>query len=258
VDRDLANILRKRLETLFKQMVFNAKAAAIDISGKICRIEIQPNGGQSRAEEFDAVLVSVGRRPNTTDLGLENTKVRLGENGFVAVNAERRTGDNRIYAIGDVTGQPMLAHKASHEGRIAVESMAGEAVIYEPRAIPAVVYTDPEIAWCGLTEAAAKEQQREINVARFPWAASGRAATLGRRDGVTKLIADAEDDRILGVGVAGPGAGELIAEGVLAMEMGAVVNDLRYTIHPHPTLSETLMEAADLLVGRCTHYYRRR
>ncbi|MBD3337302.1 MAG: dihydrolipoyl dehydrogenase [Candidatus Eisenbacteria bacterium] len=258
VDRDLANVLKKRLEKLFKQLVFNAKVAGVDVSGKACSVEIQPEEGEKRTEEFDAVLVSVGRRPSTSGLGLENTDVQLNDDGFVAVNAERRTRDSRIYAVGDVTGQPMLAHKASHEGRIAAESMAGEAVVYEPRAVPAVVYTDPEIAWCGLTESEAKEKQRDVKVARFPWAASGRALTLGRSDGVTKVIVDPEDERILGVGIAGPQAGDLISEAVLAIEMGAVVNDLRYTIHPHPTLSETLMEAADLVVGRSTHYHRRR
>ena len=202
------------------------------------------------------MLVAVGRRPNSEGLGLEKTRVEIDEQGFVRVDAQLRTAEPTIFAIGDVVGQPMLAHKASHEGRVAVEAIAGHKVAFDPAAIPAVVFTDPEIAWCGLTETEAKAAGRKVSVARFPWAASGRAMTLGRDDGMTKLIIDPETERVLGVGIVGPGAGELIAEGVLAVEMAALATDLNLTIHPHPTLSETVMEAAEVFFGQSTHVYR--
>jgi dihydrolipoamide dehydrogenase len=205
---------------------------------------------------FDRVLVSVGRRPNSKIPGLEKTHVQVDQRGFIMVDEQRRTHEPSIFAIGDVVGEPMLAHKASHEGRVAVEAIAGERVAFEPLAIPAVVFTDPEIAWCGLTETDARKQNREVAVARFPWAASGRALTLDRPDGVTKLILDPKTERVLGVGIVGPGAGELISEGVLAIEMGANATDIRMTIHPHPTLSETLMESAEVFFGHATHVYR--
>jgi dihydrolipoamide dehydrogenase len=202
------------------------------------------------------VLVSIGRRPNSAVPGLDRTKVKVNGRGFIEVDGARRTAEPSIYAIGDVVGEPMLAHKASHEGRVAVESIAGERVAFEPLAIPAVVFTDPELAWCGLTENEAKAQNREVTVARFPWAASGRALTLDRPDGMTKLLLDPKTERVLGVGIVGAGAGELIAEGVVAVEMGANATDLRMSIHPHPTLSETLMESAEVFFGQATHVYR--
>jgi dihydrolipoamide dehydrogenase len=198
----------------------------------------------------------VGRRPNSENLGLEKTGVRLDNQGFVQVNESMATDEPTIRAIGDLVGQPMLAHKASHESKVAVESIAGEKVAFEPLAIPAVVFTDPEIAWCGLTETGAEDANRNVTVTRFPWAASGRAMTLGRDDGLTKLILEPDTGRVLGVGITGPGAGELIAEAVLAVEMGAVAADLELTIHPHPTLSETVMEAAELFFERSTHIYK--
>jgi dihydrolipoamide dehydrogenase len=200
--------------------------------------------------------MSVGRKPETSGLGLENTKVQVNERGWIKVNAQLRTDDPDIYAIGDIVGEPMLAHKASHEGRTAVEAIAGHKVVFEPQAIPAVVFTDPEIAWAGLTEVHAKEKNINYEAVKFPWAASGRATTLDRFDGVTKILVDPDSQRILGIGICGPGAGELIAEGVLAIEMGANVTDLKLTIHPHPTLSETLMEAAEVFFGQSTHIYR--
>jgi dihydrolipoamide dehydrogenase len=207
---------------------------------------------------FDRVLVSVGRRPNSKIPGLDSTRIKVDERGFIVVDEQMRTDEPSIFAIGDVVGEPMLAHKASHEGRVAVEVIAGENVAFQPRAIPAVVFTDPELAWAGLTETQANREGRKVVIAKFPWGASGRALTLDRTDGVTKLILDPESERILGVGLVGPGAGELIAEGVLAIEMGANATDLKLSIHPHPTLTETLMESAEVFFGQATHVYRPR
>ncbi len=224
-------------------------------------IRTQFEGGKDEAASgrlYEAVLVSVGRKPNSEIPGLGKTRVELDARGFVRVDAQRRTNDPDIWAIGDVAGEPMLAHKATHEGRIAAEVIAGRKVAFEPRAIPAVVFTDPEVAWCGLSEAQARAENRPVKVLRFPWAASGRAITLDRQDGVTKLIVDPESGQVLGMGIVGPGAGELIAEGVLAVEMGALASDVMLSIHPHPTLSETIMEAAEVFFGQSTHIYRPR
>jgi len=207
--------------------------------------------------EMFTVLFAIGRRPVTAGAGLETAGIHVDAKGFITVNDRRRTSCDSIYAVGDVAGQPMLAHKATHEGRLAVETILNGKAVYEPRAIPAVVFTDPEIAWCGLTEDEARRQGLDIRVAVFPWQASGRAATLSRREGITKIIADPEGGRLLGVGISGTGAGELIGEGVLAIEMGAVAEDLALTIHAHPSLSETLMEAAQRLMGQSTHYFQR-
>ncbi|HET9235288.1 MAG TPA: NAD(P)/FAD-dependent oxidoreductase, partial [Candidatus Eisenbacteria bacterium] len=215
-------------------------------------------GAFSGTESFDRVLVAVGRRPSTKGLGLDAVRVSVGERGFIQVNPSRETTEPGIYAIGDVAGEPMLAHKATHEGRAAVEAIMGQHAVFEPRAIPAVIFTDPEIAWAGLTETEAKRVGRAVEVGRFPWAASGRALTLGRADGVTKVLVDPESKRVLGVGICGPGAGDLIAEGVVAIEMGATARDLDLSIHPHPTLSETIMEAAAAIYGTSTHIHRPR
>jgi dihydrolipoamide dehydrogenase len=256
VDSDLVRPLFQRLSRQF---------VAIHLNTKVTKLEEVQNGIRATLEGpevtepqvvFDRVLVSVGRRPNSRGFGLEKTGVALDEKGFIRVDDKRRTSVPHLYAIGDVAGEPMLAHKAAHEGKLAVEVIAGEPAVWEPRAIPAVVFTDPEIAWCGMMENEAKKQNREVKVARFHWGASGRATTLGRSDGVSKLVVDPESDRILGVGLAGPGAGELIAEGVLAIEMGATARDLALTIHPHPTLTETVSEAAESLHGLATHLYR--
>jgi dihydrolipoamide dehydrogenase len=257
-DRDLVNILAKRIEKISEAVLLNTKVVGMKDGKNTVRVTFEGEGlGDGPKErEYDRVLVSIGRRPNGAVPGLDRTKVKVNQRGFIEVNEQLRTAEPSIYAIGDVVGEPMLAHKASHEGRVAVESIAGEKVAFEPLAIPAVVFTDPELAWCGLTETDAQKQGRKIAVARFPWGASGRALTLDRSDGVTKLIIDPETERILGVGIVGPGAGELIAEGVLAVEMGATATDLKMSIHPHPTLSETLMESAEVFFGQATHVYR--
>jgi dihydrolipoamide dehydrogenase len=257
-DRDLVNILAKRIESICEAVLLNTKVVAMKEAKDGITVTFEGANLPQDAKErtFDRVLVSIGRRPNSKVPGLDRTKVKVDRRGFIEVDGARRTAEPSIFAIGDVVGEPMLAHKASHEGRVAVEAIAGERVAFEPLAIPAVVFTDPEIAWCGLTETDAKKQNREVAVARFPWAASGRALSLDRPDGVTKLILDPKTERVLGVGIVGPGAGELISEGVLAIEMGANATDLRMTIHPHPTLSETLMESAEVFFGHATHVYR--
>ena len=200
--------------------------------------------------------MSVGRKPNSEILGLEKTQVKVSPKGFVQVNKQLQTDDSSIYAIGDLVGEPMLAHKAMHEGRTAAEAIAGHKVAFEPHAIPAVVFTDPEVAWCGLTETQAQKENREVKVVKFPWAASGRAVTLDRPEGMTKLLIDPQTERVLGVGIVGVGAGELIAEGVVAIEMAALAKDIALSIHPHPTLSETVMNAAEVFFGTSTDIYR--
>jgi dihydrolipoamide dehydrogenase len=257
-DRDLVNILAKRIEKISEAVLLNTKVVAMKEAKDSVSVTFEGEGlGDGPKERsYDRVLVSIGRRPNGAVPGLDRTKVKVNQRGFIEVNERLETAEPSIYAIGDVVGEPMLAHKASHEGRVAVEAIAGEKVAFEPLAIPAVVFTDPELAWCGLTESDAQKQGRKVTVTRFPWGASGRALTLDRSDGVTKLIIDPESERILGVGIVGPGAGELIAEGVLAVEMGANATDMKMTIHPHPTLSETLMESAEVFFGQATHVYR--
>jgi dihydrolipoamide dehydrogenase len=254
-DRDLVDVLAKRIGQVMKRVLLETKVVQVKPEAKGVRVTFEGNV-DPKEQVFDRVLVSVGRRPNSKILGLERTHVQVDQRGFIMVDEQRRTHEPSIFAIGDVVGEPMLAHKASHEGRVAVEVMAGENVAFAPRAIPAVVFTDPELAWAGLTEAQAKNEDRAVTVAKFPWGASGRAATFDRTDGLTKLILDPATERLLGVGLVGPGAGELIAEGVLAIEMGATATDLKLTIHPHPTLSETLMEAAEVFFGQATHVYR--
>ena len=255
-DRDLVLPLHKRLEKLFETILLNTTVAAVKDEGAGLRATFEGPEVKEREKVFDRVLVSVGRKPNSEIPGLEKTQVKLGPKGFVQVNKQLQTDDPSIYAIGDLVGEPMLAHKASHEGRTAVEAIAGHKVAFEPHAIPAVVFTDPEVAWCGLTEIQAQKENRDIKVAKFPWAASGRAITLDRPEGMTKLLIDPQTERVLGVGIVGVGAGELIAEGVVAIEMAALAKDVALSIHPHPTLSETLMEAAEVFFGTSTDIYR--
>jgi dihydrolipoamide dehydrogenase len=255
-DRDLVLPLHKRVEKIFDSILLNTTVAAMKEESGGIRVTFDGPEVKERERVFEKVLVSVGRKPNSEIPGLEKTQVQIGERGFIQVNKQLQTDDPAIYAIGDVVGEPMLAHKASHEGRTAAEAIAGHKVAFEPNAIPAVVFTDPEIAWCGLTETQAQKEGREIKVARFPWGASGRAMTLDRTEGMTKLIVDPQTERILGVGIVGVGAGELIAEGVLAVEMAALARDVALSIHPHPTLSETLMESAEVFFGTSTHVYR--
>jgi dihydrolipoamide dehydrogenase len=256
VDADLVRPLAHRLKGFFDKIYLNTKVTKLAESGKGIRATLEGEKVEEKEPVFDRVLVAVGRRPNTADLGLDKTKVKLDAKGFIQVDNQRRTTDERTFAIGDVAGEPMLAHKATYEGKLVAEVIAGEPAQFDSRAIPAVVFTDPEIAWAGLTETEAQKQNREVKVVVFPWGASGRAATLGRLEGRTKLIVEPQTERILGVGIVGAGAGEMIAEGVLAIEMAATARDLALSIHPHPTLSETVMEAAESVHGNTTHLFK--
>jgi dihydrolipoamide dehydrogenase len=258
VDADLVRILSKRLADSFEDILLETRVARMQPDGNGITVSLEGKGDNGGERRFERVLAAVGRRPNAEDLGLENTRVAVNEKGFIQVDTQQRTGEPSIFAIGDVAGEPMLAHKAFYEGRLAAEVASGRKSVRDMRAIPAVVFTDPEIAWAGLTEAEAKARKVKHEVLRFPWAASGRALTLGRPDGLTKLLIDPDSEQILGVGLAGSGVGELIAEGVLAMELGASVGDLGLSIHPHPTLTETFKEAADMFHGTATHIHRKR
>lgn len=258
VDRDLVRVLHGHLTKHFKSIQVNAKVERLEARSDGVAVHVSGPEIKEPVQVFDRVLIAVGRRPNSAGVGLENTKVQTDARGFVKVDKRQRTADPHILAIGDVAGEPMLAHKASREAMVAAEVIAGQAGQFDNLAIPAVVFTDPEVAWCGLTETEARATGRTVEISRFPWAASGRAATIGRTDGVTKLIFDPTTGRLLGMGIVGAGAGELIAEGALAVEMGAVARDVADTIHPHPTLSETLMESAEAFLGSATHLYRAR
>lgn len=254
-DGDMVKILEKSLFAAFQRIMLNTKVVALKEEKNGATVTIESDKGREELF-FNKVLVSVGRRPVTQGLGLENTGVKINDRGFIIVDEKLQTADPSIYAIGDIVGNPMLAHKASAEGKVAVEAIRGHKVAFEPAAIPAVVFTDPELAWAGVTENEAKEKGLNYEVARFPWAASGRASTLGRNDGLTKLLFDKESQRIIGMGIVGVGAGDMIAEGVLAIEMAANAKDIATSIHPHPTLSETVMEAAEVFFGESAHLYR--
>ncbi|MDP8242578.1 MAG: dihydrolipoyl dehydrogenase [Candidatus Hinthialibacter antarcticus] len=254
-DRDLIRYVKERADKEFKEVRLNAKVTNMATSGKKIKVTMSIDGGKPVEEKYDRVLVSVGRAPNSEDIGLENTSATTDRKGFIEVSKTMQTKDPSIYAIGDVVGGAMLAHKASREARIAVDVILGDENAFENVIVPAVVFTDPELAWCGLTESEAKERGIEVQIAKFPWSASGRALTFDRPDGMTKLIVEPETDRVLGVGIAGVGAGDLISEGAFAIEMGATVRDLAEVVHPHPTLSETIMECAENFYGYSTHTY---
>jgi dihydrolipoamide dehydrogenase len=251
-DQDLVQPLATRLKDLFKAIHNGTRVKELLELPDRVEVVLEGEANQPR-QTFDRVLIAIGRSPNSKGLGLENTRVDLDNRGFVIVNEQRKTTDPRIFAVGDVAGGVMLAHKAMHEGKVAAEVVAGLPSAFDFQAIPAVVYTDPQIAWCGLTEADARKQNRVVRVSRFPWSASGRAVSMGVSKGLTKMIIDPETDRILGVGIVGRGAGEMISEGVVAVELGAVAEDLALSIHPHPTLSESEEEAAEAFLGSSTH-----
>ncbi len=255
-DRDLVNVLAKRIDQIMEAVYLETKVVEVKKVKNGLQVRFDGANVKEPVQVFDKVLVSVGRRPVTTGFGLENTKVKIDPKGFIVVNSQMRTDDINIYAIGDIVGNPMLAHKAFAEGRTAVEALLGNKTAFEPNAIPAVVFTDPELAWTGLTETEAKEKGIKYEVAKYPWAASGKATSIDRNDGLTKLIIDPDTQRILGVGMVGVGAGDMIAEGTLAIEMAALAKDLALTIHPHPTLSETISGAAEVYYGEAIEYYR--
>jgi len=256
-DPDLVRPVMRCAEKNFKETRVKTKVGQMSTSGKHIEVTFDLSG-QKKEELYDRVLVAVGRVPNGDDLGLENTQVQRDEKGFIKVDRKQATTDAAIYAIGDIAGGILLAHKASKEARVAVEAMTGEFSGPDQTVIPAVVFTEPELAWCGLTEAEAKARNLPVQVAKFPWAASGRAMTFDHTEGFTKLIVEPETERILGVGIVGHGAGELISEGVVAIEMGATARDLAECVHPHPTLSETLMECAESFYGHATHTFTKK
>jgi dihydrolipoamide dehydrogenase len=256
VDIDLVRPLFLKLRRDFEKIYLNTKVTSLKTLDNEVTVVLEGDA-EPKEQSFNRVLVSVGRRPNSSGLGLENTKVKIDADGFVKADSFQKTDDPSIFAIGDVIGGAMLAHKASREAKVAAEVLSGEASEFDNRAVPAVVFTDPEIAWAGFSETEAKATGKEVLTASFPWGASGRASTIGRNEGITKLIVEPKTDKILGVGMVGAGAGELIAEGVLAIEMGMTAQDMAGAIHPHPTLSETLMEAAELFLGRPTHVFNK-
>ena len=255
-DTDLVRVLKRCVGRVAKAIYLETEVAGLTAATRGIDVSLRDANGAVSTERFDKVLIAVGRQPNSDLVGLENTAANRDGDGFVVVDAQCRTAESAIFAIGDVAGEPMLAHKGFAEARVAVEAIGGQPSTFDPKAIPAVVFTDPEVAWCGLTEDEATAIGRKVTVAKFPWGASGRALTLNRPEGFTKLVVDPKTEQILGVGIVGVGAGELVAEGVVAIEMGMTVSDMRMSIHPHPTLSETYGEAAELFLGECTHVYK--
>jgi dihydrolipoamide dehydrogenase len=253
-DRDLVRPFEKRVNKLFENIYLGSKVSAIEATEEGLRVSFE--GGKAPATDtFDRVLLAVGRSPNGAKLSVEKAGINVDERGFIPVDKQQRTNVDHIFAIGDIVGQPMLAHKATHEGKVAAEVISGKKTYFDARTIPSVAYTDPEIAWMGLTETEAKAEGVEIEKGVFPWAASGRAISIGRTEGLTKVILDPKTKQVLGAGMVGPNAGELIAEAVLALEMGADIADVALTIHPHPTLSETFNFACEVAEGTCTDIY---
>lgn len=258
MDKDLVAAYKKASTTLFNEIFLETKVKNIDTKKEALKVEFEDKKGKTFNKEYDKVLIAVGQSPNTKNLGLENTSVNLNEKGFIKVNKQQQTTEKGIYAIGDVAGPPLLAHKASYEGRVAAEVIAGKKAANDANAIPAVIYTDPEIATCGLSEKQAKEKNIDYKVIKFPWPASGRAVAMNAAQGFTKLLVHPENERILGAGIVGKYAGDMIAELVLAIEMAATAEDVALTIHPHPTLSETIMEAAEMFYGHPAHTFMKK
>ncbi len=252
-DRDLVKPLHDRLGKLFEGILLKTKVAKLEETKDGVKATLEAPDGKTSEHVFGRALISVGRRPTGKEIGADRAGVAVNERGFIPVDPQRRTNVPHIFAIGDVAGEPMLAHKATYEGRVVAEVLAGEPAVYDARAVPAVVFTDPEIAWCGLTETEAARDNKPIKVLKFPWAWSGRAMTLGRTEGLTKVIADPETERVLGVGLVGVGAGEMLGEGMLAIEMAATARDIAMTMHAHPTLLETIGEAAEMYYGASVH-----
>lgn len=255
MDRDLIREYKKMNEDTFEDLFLETQVKEVEKKRKYLDVTFKPEDGKEFVKKYDNILVSVGQKPNTEQLGLENTSVKKDENGFIRVDEQQRTSQDNIFAIGDVAGPPLLAHKASYEGMIAAEAIAGRKTGNDARAVPAVVYTEPEIATCGLSEKKAKERDIKYKKVKFPWTASGRALAMNAKSGFTKLLIDPETERILGAGIVGKNAGDLISELVLALEMAATAEDIALSIHPHPTLSETVMEAAEVFYGHPTHIY---
>ena len=254
-DFDIVEPLRKKLERQGIAVLLSSRVEKVETKGKSALSVSIQNGERNTKKTFDRVLVAIGRTPNIDLLNLEKTGVATDESGYVRVDEYQRTSIDTIFAIGDIVGHPMLAHKASHEGKVAAEVAAGKPAVFDASAIPNVVYTDPEVAWAGLTEKEAKEMDIAYKIGEFPWAASGKAAILGASEGKTKILFDSDTQRILGIGIVGPGAGDLIAEGALAIEMGADAEDIGLTVHPHPTMSETIGNASEMVTGTVTDIY---
>jgi dihydrolipoamide dehydrogenase len=252
-DRELVKPLKRRLERLCENIYLNTTIEAVQEDDDQVEVTLQSDSLEDGEQTYDRVLVAIGRTPNAEQVGLKEADIEVDDQGFIVVDEELRTSNEHIFAIGDVLGEPMYAHKALHQGKIAADVIAGEPAAFDVRCVPTVVFTEPQLAWCGLMEREAEEQGREIEVARFPWSASGRALTQGVRRGLTKLILEPENGRLLGMGIVGPGAENMIAEGALAIEMGALAQDMALTIHPHPTLSETEQESAEAFLGMPTH-----
>ena len=254
-DADLVKPLVRKLKKQFEEIYLSTKITSVKPAKPKGLVVTMEKDEKVSNKKYDQVLVSVGRKPNTKNIGLENTSIKINDRGFITVDKHQKTTVDNIYAVGDIAGNPMLAHKATHEGKVAAEVICGLPAAFDARAIPAVIFTDPEIAWVGITEEEAKEKSIPYEKGEFPWAASGKSLVLGRNEGKTKIIFDPETKRTIGVGIVGPNAGDLISEGALAIEMGADAEDIRLTVHPHPTLGETFANAAEVFEGTVTDLY---